>query len=400
MNLHPYQQKIVDAAPDRWGLWLSCGLGKSAICIRLAGKRLVSGKVLIITTKSLKFNWKNEIDKWCDNKELEFLVYSKEEFKRDYKIIPKVECLIWDEFHNAGNFKSQIHKATYAYIKVHNPKYIYGATATPIMSKVWSVWSLSRLLGKELMSFWKFNQTYFSSVRMGNRMIPIQKKGIEKDITDKLRLIGTVLDTSDVMELEENVHETEYFELNKAQNKAILKLDEDPTTINHMTYFTKCLQIASGTLKKGENDFEYIPCDKLERVKELVEQYPNICIVAKHTAELRLLHTTIPNSYIYDGHTKIEERQKIVDKINTEGGVLLLQAESGIGFDLKKTNVMVFYSHCWDYIKYTQCLGRNGGLRQNGKNIYIHLVTKGSLDENVLKCLERKESFDIELYRR
>lgn len=400
MKLYPHQEKVIEKAPDRYGIWHSCGLGKSATCLKLVESRLSSGVILIVTTKSLKANWKNEIQMWIKNPNLHFFVCSKEEFRRDAKTTHKADCVVFDEFHNWGNFKSQLHKNTFEYLKKHNPKYIYGATATPIMSQVWSVWSLSRLLGKEIMSFWAFKQKYFYEIKMGNRRIPIQRKGIEKMIAEDLRKIGDVVSTEDVLGLPNELHETEYFELNKAQQKAIMLLDEDPTTINHMTYFTKCLQIASGTLKKGDEDYEYIPCDKLERVKELVEQHPNICIVAKHTAELRMLQENIPNSFIYDGHTPEKERQEIINKINEVGGVLLLQAESGIGFNLNKINIMVFYSHTWDYIKYTQCLGRNGGLRQNGKNIYIHLITKGSLDENVLKCLERKENFDIELYRR
>lgn len=398
--LHPHQQKIVNNAPNRFGIWHDCGLGKTLTTLKLAESRLTFGIVLVVTTKSLKVNWRNEIEKWVKNKDLEFVIVSKEEMRRDYKKLPKAQMVIMDEVHNLSNYKSQVHKAMFAYLKAHNPKFIYGATATPIMSQVWSVWGISRLLGKELMSFWSFKMKYFTDIKMGNRTIPMQRKGIEKQIAEDLRKIGDVVSTEDVLGLPDELHETEYFELNKTQEKAILKLDEDPTTINHMTYFTKCLQIASGTLKKGENDFEYIPCDKLERAKDLALQYQNICIVAKHTAELRMLQENIPNSYIYDGHTKIEERQNIIDKINTEGGVLLLQADSGIGFNLTNINIMVFYSHTWSFILYSQCLGRNGGLRQNGKNIYIHLVTKGSLDENVLKCLERKEDFDIELYRR
>ena len=399
--LHDYQQRIVNEAPDKWGFWLSCGLGKSAICISLMEKNLPHDSIIIITTKSLKENWKNEVKKWSKKNEYSFIIRSKEEFRRDYKTLPRVNGLIIDEAHFVGNFKSQIHKALLQYIKVRHPRFIYLATATPIMSEVWSVWSLSKILGKEVLPFWKFKQKYFIEIKMGNRRIPVQKKGIEEQIASDLRSFGTVLHTKDVLGPEDVIHETEYFKQNKEQERAVMDIDEDPTSINHMTYYTKCLQIASGTLKLDDKGgFKTIPCDKLERVKELVEQYPNICIVAKHTAELRMLQDNLKGSFIYDGHTKEEERQRIIDQINTKGGVLLLQADSGVGFNLEKVNLIVFYSHTFDFIKYSQCLGRNGGLRQKGRNTYLHLITSDTIDEDVWECLERKTSFDISLYNR
>lgn len=399
--LYEHQQKLLDTAPDRYGLWWDCGLGKTKACLLLADSRLNKGHVLIVTTKSLKDNWKNEIDLWIKDKSKNiFLVVSKEEFRKNYKTLVRADCLILDEAHYAGNFKSQYHKALHVYIKVHNPKYIYMATATPIMSQVWSVWSLSKLLNKEVLSYWRFKQKYFYDIKMGNRTIPIQKKGIEADITADLKKIGSVVSKEEALDLPEQVHEIEYFTLNKAQEKAIKDLDNDPTSINHMTYFTKCLQIASGTLKQASGEVLEVPCDKLDRVLELVEQHPNICIVAKHTAELQMLHRHIPNSMIFDGGTPQKDRQEIINKINDEGGVLLLQSACGVGFNLTNTNLIVFYSHDWNYISYSQVLGRNGGLRQKGKNTYLHLIVKDTIDEDVWKCLERKNNFDITLYNR
>jgi len=62
--------------------------------------------------------------------------------------------------------------------------------------------------------------------------------------------------------------------------------------------------------------------------------------------------------------------------------------------------VIIFYSHTYNYTTYHQCLGRNSGQRQRSKNTYIHLVVEKTIDEEVWKCLERKESFNAELYSR
>ena len=399
--LYAHQEKLLREAPNRYGLWWDCGLGKTKACLLLADTRVENGRVLVITTKSLKDNWKNEIDLWIKDKSKNlYFIVSKEEFRKNYKTLIKADCLIWDEAHTGGNFKSQLHKAAFAYIKVHKPEHIYFATANPIMSQVWSVWALSRLLGREVMSYWQFKKKYFYDVQMGNRRIPMQRKDIEEDITADLKTFGSVVSKEEALDLPEQVHEVEYFSMNKAQIKAVKALDEDPTTINHMTYFTKCLQIASGTLKTGVDTYKEVLCDKLERLLELVEQHPNICIVAKHTAELRMLQKHIPNSSIYDGHTPEFFRQKMIDRINKEGGVLLVQSACGVGFNLTGISLMVFYSHDWNYISYSQMLGRIHRIGQKKTCVYIHLIVKDTIDENVWRCLERKESFDISLYSR
>lgn len=189
----------------------------------------------------------------------------------------------------------------------------------------------------------------------------------------------------------------EYFSVTSEQKRAIKDLDKDPTTTTPIVYHTKCLQIYSGTLKTEDGHIE-VSCEKIARLKELVEQNPKCVVVAKYRAELHMLAKIIPNSRIYYGDTSEIDRDEITAQTTKGECVMLLQADSGTGFDLIGVDIVVFYSHTYDYVKYDQCLGRNGGLRQKSRNTYIHLITEKTIDEDVWKCLERKESFSIELY--
>jgi superfamily II DNA or RNA helicase len=400
MELLPYQKTAVRdlVTHKRWALWASTGTGKSAMFVSAC--REVSKNILIICPKSLKVNWQREIDMWDPESSRNYTVISKEELKKHLLTLPYYDTLVADEVHYFSMFKSQLHKSLIAYCKKYMPPYVFVGTATPIMASVWSVWGLSRILGRECMNWFSFRKRFFADVSMGFGTVSVQRKGIEKDVAGILTSIGTVIDKDTVLDLPEELHEYEYFNLTSQQQKEIEKLDEDPTTATAIVYHTKCLQISNGTLKQIDGTYKTIKCDKITRVKEIVEQYSNIIIVCRQKAELEMLHKELKDSYVYNGDTPVEERQKIIDTLKESGGVLLLQSDVGVGFNAQFMNVMVFYSHSWSYVNYSQSLGRISRIGQNKSCIYIHLVTSGTVDESVVKCLGRKEDFSIELYKK
>ena len=298
--LYQHQLKVLEKNESRLGIWHDVGLGKTVLAIQLAEKN--GGNYLIITTKSLKENWRNEIAMWTQKK-ANYHVVSKEEFRRDWELLSNWDGVIVDEFHYFGNFKSALHKALYHWLKKNKPRFIWGLTATPIMASCLSVWALSRLLGRSLGSYWEFFNKYFYKIRMGYRDIPIQKKGIEKALAADLRSIGSVVSKEEALDLPEQIHKYEYFELTKEQNKAIKDLDNDPATTAAIVYNTKCLQIANGTLKT-ETSFIKIPNEKIPRLLEIIGRFQRVVIVARHTAELFNLREHLPDAFLYYGGIK------------------------------------------------------------------------------------------------
>jgi SNF2 family DNA or RNA helicase len=360
--------------------------------IKLAEKKAKT--VLVITTKSLKENWKREVARWCEDKSIEWDIMSKEEFRKYHKQLRPRECFIWDEVHYAAYYSNGFHKAALWYIKQFDPKYIYGLTATPILSDVISVWGLAKLMGHPI-SFQWFQNKFYTKVKMGFKFIPIQKKGIEEDIANVIREFGTVVSKEEALDLPDTVHLMEYFDLTKEQERAIADLDLNPNTTIPVVYNTKCLQICGGAVDGTE-----IRTEKTARLLELIEQYKNCVIVAKHTAELIALHKLIPNSVILDGSVPAEKRQEIIDMCNRGDKIMLLQADAGTGWNMVGVSLMIFFSHTYNFVTYAQCLGRIHRIGQVNKCTYIHFLTKDTIDEAVWECLERKTNFDIALYKR
>ncbi len=395
MNLHPYQQALVDSAPARWGIWAKPGTGKTAMTISLA-IRHECASVLVITTKSLKANWLREFYMWDPKGLLNPLILTKEEFKKRHASLGRLDAVIFDEAHYGAYPTNQIHKAFVACVRATNPRCIWLATATPILSDPMSVFGLSVLMERPLMKWQEFRYKYFRKVPMGMRDVWLPRPMMQEELARDLQLIGTPISIPDSHPIS---HEYEYFPMLPAQEKAVERLDEDPTTANPIVWANKVLQISNGTLKLPQGGYEAILCLKLARLLELVEQNPKLLIVCRQTAELEMLRDRIPNARIYNGATSPEERDEIVLAANAGECVMLLQAECGVGFNLPDIRLVVFYSHSWSFVSYEQSLGRNGGLRQKGPNAYIHLITEGTPDASVMECLERKKSFDAELYR-
>jgi SNF2 family DNA or RNA helicase len=389
--LYQHQKNLIEKNPAKHLIAFDVGCGKTLTSIELAKK---ASSILVVTTKSLTENWLREFKQWAPDYKGYYKIVSKERFKKDWNLLAKYECIIIDEVHFFAYYTNGFHKALLKYIKKHDPKYIYGLTATPILSNVISVLGLARLLGHPISFNWFQNKFYYK-VKMGFKWVPIQKKDIENDIADLIRQFGTVVSKEEALDLPDTVHLFEYFELTDEQLKAIEDLDLMPNTQLPIVYNTKCLQICGGSV-----DNKRIKTEKTARLLELIEQYKNCVVVAKHTAELEMLHEIIPNSVILDGSVPGEKRQEIIDICNKGDKIMLLQADTGTGFNLTGVSLMIFFSHTYNFVTYAQCLGRIHRIGQTNKCTYIHFINNGTIDEAVWECLGRKEDFDIALYKR
>ena len=159
------------------------------------------------------------------NSELVWAVLTKEEFKKQWNSIVGYEGVIWDEAHALGNIKSGFSKSFLHYCKKHDVKYRWLCTATPYLSTPMNIFALGKHLGHNW-NWFEWDRRFFTRIRMGNRIIPKVKAGIEDDIAKLVKSIGSTAKLEDLVDLPPQVFETEYFSLTKEQEKAIAKLEE------------------------------------------------------------------------------------------------------------------------------------------------------------------------------
>ena len=92
MTLFHHQAQIIDYDPERTGLWLGTGGGKTRIALALA-----RGRTLVICPKTQKEdkNWERETTKM--KLAIDLTTISKETFRRDWESLPAFDTVIVDE---------------------------------------------------------------------------------------------------------------------------------------------------------------------------------------------------------------------------------------------------------------------------------------------------------------
>lgn len=400
MTLYKHQQDFLDNNLNASALIWSCGTGKTVTAL-LWAKKSESNGTLIITPKALKSNWKREAQAVGLSKSIT-LILSKEEFRRDYEKIGYFGQVIVEEVH-AGFltplFKSQMSKALRSYLKIHQVPRVLLLTATPYTSSPWSIFNLAHYLGHRW-NWVKFNMEFFNQVRMGMRIIPVPKKGVEKKLAALVKKIADVVDINDVMDVPLQHHsEPEYFALNLQQKKAV-RSSYDPLPI---VRYTKQHEIEQGFLIYGGYDKNLImefPSDKIDRIRSLVEENPKIAIICRYNNQINILERELAPYKPYLIRGDVFDRDSVTRSAEVaQRAVVLIQADSVEGYELPSFPVVVFASQSYSYVKWEQVCGRFLRMNKPSRTTFMYLITEGdSVDKAVYEAIQKKQDFKMELF--
>jgi superfamily II DNA or RNA helicase len=397
IKLWSHQQRIIDQNPKKHLLAHEVGTGKTITAITLAKKN--NQKALVICPKSIKQQWLEQVpDDW--------LVLHKEGFKKMWnaKSISHYNCLIIDECHFFASPKSQLTKSLLSYIARYNPEYIYLLTGTPYTSSSWSIYTYGLILGKN----WRWidwNRKFFDQIKMGRLKIPVQKKKIngvptEEVIASVVKSLGSTVkmeETLGDMAMPEQIFQTEYFELTKEQREAIASL----TDLVPITLWTKTHELCGATLKgDGYTPDKFFKSQKLDRVLELAKVHPKLVIVCRYNLEIHRLEAELKayKVIVINGETK-DVYRATQEAEQSDRCIVLVQASVSSGYELPTFPLMIFYSLDFSLVNYLQVLGRISRRNRLKRNVYLSLVIPKTIDEDVWKCMQRKEEFNISIYQ-
>lgn len=380
----------------------SCGTGKTRTAIEWAVK-LESrfGMHLVVCPKALQANWERECKKWGGR--IIFRVLTKEQFRKFAKELPVYDSIIVDEVHNGfltPHFKSQMSKALRDYIKKHEVQRVLLLSATVYTSSPWNIYNLATLLGYDL-NWQKFNYTFFDQIRMGLRVVPVAKPGIEGKLADITKKIASVVNIYDVLDVPlQNHMEPEYFALTSEQKKAI-KENYDPVPI---VRYTMQHEIENGILIGNEfREPQTYENDKIERIKTLCEENKKVAVVCRYNLQIDALQSALTNSdrvpLVIRGDVK--DRDAITRQAEeAEEAIVLIQADCAEGYQLPSFGLCVFASQSYSYTKWEQICGRFLRMDKPSRTTFMYLLTEGkSVDQGVYDAVKRREDFKIELFK-
>ena len=393
-ELFQHQKDLLTKDPDKYLLCWDCGTGKTRSSIELMEQKTYD--VLVIVPKSLQANWKREITKWSNGK-TSYNVMSKENFKKYAPELRRYDGVIVDEAHFFSGMKSGFSKILISYLKQHNIKYLYLLTATPFLSKPWNVYRLAEIMGHKW-HYFNFESEFYYRLQMGFRMIPKLRNNMKERLAEYVAILGIPVRMDEAVDVPESNFVSEYFEMNKKQKKMI----EDNYDPSPLVRIVREHQICGGTLKGDEfTNSEVFGVDKRERVSDLAEEHDKLIVVCRYNLEIDALQDSLSGLgskvYVIRGDTK--DRDGVLQEARKqEKFVLLVNASCSEGWECPEVSVMVFYSYSFSLKDYIQMLGRIQRINKIGKRTYLSLVTKSSVDEEVLNCILNKESFHETIY--
>lgn len=433
---HNYQQYAIDFIINNpvAAILLDMGMGKTAITLmaiqHLIYESFEVSKVLVISPLRVTRTWRDEIQKWEQLSGLRYSVVTgtaaqrKRALQADADIyIVNRENLSWvvdksgvpfdfqmvviDELSSFKNHQTARHKAL---MKVR-PKIqrIVGLTGTPASQGLMDLFAEFKVLdmGERLGRFiGQYRLNYFRPDKVNGNIVYSYKllPGAEEKIYEKIQDITISMKAVDYLDMPELISneypvyldEEEMQQYEELKKELILSTPEhEVTAANAASLVNKLSQMANGAVYTDDETVEVFHDKKLDALETIIEEaYGKPILVAywyKHD------YTRIVEKLEQLGieYIKIDSDESIKRWNNREVPVALIHpASAGHGLNLQQGgNTMVWFGITWSLELYQQCvcrLYRQG--QTEGTVTIIHLISKGTIDERIMKALSEKDS--------
>ena len=427
---HKYQQYATQHILDHpeSALLLDCGMGKTIITLQaiydLCRDSFEVRKVLIVgPLRVIRDSWPAEIEKWDCLKGLSYSVCLGSEKQRKEALKKKAsvylinrENLDWlicksglpfnydmvvlDELSSFKNHQCNRFKA---FMEVRpKVKRIVGLTGTPASNSLIDLWAEFKVLdmGKRLGRYiTRYRNEYFVPDKRNGMQVWSWKPviGSEERIYDAISDITISMESKDYLDMPELVinevpvyldaHEKEIYN-NFRKDLAAEFEGQEITAMNAAALSNKLLQMANGSVYTDDGKVVGIHERKLEALEDLIEAANgNPVMIAywyKHDLER------------IQQHFKIREIKTSKDIRDWNDGKIQVAcihpASAGHGLNLQKGgSTLIWFGLTWSLELYQQTNARLYRQGQQHSVVIHHLITQGTIDEDVMAALKNKD---------
>ena len=430
-NPHKYQSYATDFIISHpiAAVFLEMGLGKSIITLtaitKLKAEDAICKVLVIAPLRVARDTWPAEIAKWDHLKNLDYAVAVGSEAERKAAVLRNAtitiinrenvdwlinksglpfdfDMVVIDEL---SSFKSYGAKRFKALLKVRPfIKRIVGLTGTPSSNGLMDLWAEFRVLdfGKRLGRYiTRYRLSYFEPDKRNAQMVfsykPLQDA--EKQIYEKISDITISMKSVDYLDMPEcisnwvsvSMSESEQGLYDRMADEMILEYGEgqDIDAVNAAALSNKLQQMANGAVYDESGNVRNIHDRKLDALEDLVESANGKPLLVaywfKHDRE-RILKRFPARD--------INTRKDIEDWNEGKIPVALIHpASAGHGLNLQEGgSTIVWFSLTWSLELYQQLNARLYRQGQKHTVIIEHLVTEGTVDEDILRSIEKKDT--------
>ena len=430
---HKYQKYAIDFIKQHniSALLLDMGLGKTAISLTAVNDLMFDSfevhKVLIIAPlRVARFSWGAEIRKWDQLKNLRYSIIVGTEKERRAALQQKADIYIinrenlpWlienskfdydmvvvDELSSFKNYQAKRFKAL---MKVRpSVKRIVGLTGTPSSNGLMDLFAEFKLLdmGERLGRFiGQYRTAYFQPDKMNGMVVYSYKPlpGAEEKIYEKISDITISMKATDHLQMPALISSCYEVELSAAERQKYEQLkkdlvlpigDDEITAANAAALSGKLCQLANGAIYDDDNKAVRIHDRKLDALEDIIESMNGRPLLVaywfKHDFDRiaeRLSELKVPFS-------KLDTDESIVKWNSGEIPVALIHpASAGHGLNLQSGgSALVWFGITWSLELYQQTVARLWRQGQKHTVVIQHIITKNTIDENIMAALEKKE---------
>ena len=399
------------------------GLGKTLEMISLIASLKATKPVLIVSPKSLIYNWENEFRKWnpevkvfvldgdknsrnvvisnIDNSKGDIYVTSYDSLRNDVDLMTKYSfsLVVLDEAQSIANVYAKKTRA----VKEIQSDHKFVLTGTPIQNSLLDLWSVfDFLMPGYLPSFKNFSAQYGKLTIDDQEMKKIlmkkvapfvlkrTKKEVLKDLPPKEEQVLTVNMSDKQRELYDAYIQRARNALNDPESNKIAILAEitrlreicvDPSMfIENFLAESAKLSVAVEQIKMAiENGHKVIA-------------FSSFAKTLFHLKEM-LGHEKIVSYMIY-GDTKAKDRIMMAEDFNTkeEVKVMLVSLKAGgTGLNLVGADIVIHLDPWWNLAAENQASDRAHRIGQKRSVTVIKMVCKNSIEERVIELQEKKK---------
>ena len=409
-------------------VFLEMGLGKSVITLSaifdLCLDSFLVCKVLVIAPlRVARDTWPAEINKWDHLKGLSYSVAVGTEKERidalkkqstlyiinrenvDWLVhksgIPfQFDMVVIDEL---SSFKSYGAKRFKSLLKVRpSVKRIVGLTGTPSSNGLMDLWAEFRILdlGQRLGRYIShYRNTYFKPDKRNAQIIFSYKPlpGAEEEIYKQISDITISMKSTDYLTMPEFVSNEVFVTLSDKEWKVYSDFkeemvanlgDEEIDAVNAAVLSGKLLQMANGAVYDSENKAHVIHDKKLDALEDLIEGANGkpVLVAYWYKHDLERIKERFPVR-------QIQSSKDIEDWNDGKIPIAVIHpASAGHGLNLQSGgSTLIWFGLTWSLELYQQTNARLYRQGQKDTVIVHHIITKNTIDEDVLLALTKKE---------
>ena len=436
-NPHDYQKyaaRYIESHPIA-AVLLDMGLGKTSITLTaLAGLLFDSFEVhkILITAplRVAKNTWSAEIEKWDHLKGLKYSVAVGTAAERiaalkaeaDIYIINRenVQWLIAESgipfdfdmvvIDELSSFKNHQTKRFKTLMKVRpKVKRIVGLTGTPSSNGLMDLFSEFRLLdmGERLGRFiGQYRTAYFQPDKRNGQIIFSYKPlpGAEKQIYDKISDITISMKSTDHLQMpqlisteyEVQLSDKERGKYDRLKADLVLELtDGEITAANAASLSGKLSQMANGAIYDDKQEVIEMHRRKLDALEDIIESMNGRPLLVAYWFRHDLDRISERLESLHIPFSKLDTTASIKRWNSGELPVALIHpASAGHGLNLQSGgSVLVWFGLTWSLELYQQTVARLWRQGQESETVVVqHIITKGTIDERIMKALELKDT--------